>query len=76
MVDSRRVWGPGELAIAMRNAVVEWRDARQQMALLSYQFERTKKGNEFAEQPKMATAWTRLANAEHVLMTVAMDLAG
>lgn len=65
---------PGELAIMVRSAVVAWRDARQHLATLDYRFERTKKGNEVAEQPDMIAAWKRLANAEHALMSLAKEL--
>jgi hypothetical protein len=75
MLERSNHWEPGELIMAVRDAVVEWRDARAHLSSLSYQFERTRKGNEFANQPEMLAAWTRLANAEHALMTVAMDLA-
>ena len=53
---------------ALLMAVNEWRAARRHLATLTYQFERTKNGNEFADQTEMATAWTRLANAEYALM--------
>jgi hypothetical protein len=55
--------------VTLLDAVTEWREARRHMATLAYKFERTKKGNEFAAQMEVVTAWTRLANAEHALMS-------
>ncbi len=54
--------------MTLLEAVTEWREARRHLATLTYKFERTKKGNEFAEQAEVTKAWTRLANAEHALM--------
>jgi hypothetical protein len=57
------------MGMTLLEAVTEWREARRHMATLTYKFERTKKGNEFTEQAEVMTAWTRLANAEHALMS-------
>lgn len=61
------------MTIELREAVLEWREARRNMSTISYLFERTKKGNEFAPQIEIMAAWTRLANAEYVLMTATLD---
>ena len=56
--------------VTLLEAVTEWREARRHLATLTYKFERTTKGNEFVDQAEiMKAAWTRLANAEHALMS-------
>jgi hypothetical protein len=66
---------PGELSHVLREAVVEWRDARTHLSQLTYTFDRKKDGTGVVvEDPEILEAWQRLAFAENALMDIAREL--